>query len=400
MNIFRPQRPYFFRPPKYSSLLAPFLIKISEVFFLRRTFRMRRITSEGLDSVSQLVDAGHTVLIAPNHADHADPHVLICLGRRHGLTFHFMAAREGFELSRLHAFALQRCGAFSVDREGADIASIKTAMQILRQGRFPLVVFPEGEIYHHQEQLDPLNEGVSTMLLRAAKSLPIEKCAYLIPAAMLYTYEEAVKCSFSERLSVLEERITWKPRDDLEVVDRIYRLGEGLLALKEVEFLGSARPGSLIDRLSNLRNELVAAVEEKHLRKKGTGSIPERVKALRARIRKQLLGSDGNISEEEQARLYDDLDTLFVAVQLYSYPGQYLRENYSVDRIAETILKLEEDVLGKADYPAHRDVHVKFGAPIEVKTYLKEHSFNTRNAVGPLTTLLSERIQSMLQELG
>ena len=361
---------------------------------------MRRITSEGLDSVSQLVDAGHTVLIAPNHADHADPHVLICLGRRHGLTFHFMAAREGFELSPLHAFALQRCGAFSVDREGADIASIKTAMQILRQARFPLVVFPEGEIYHHQEQLDPLNEGVCTMLLRAAKSLPNEKCAYLIPAAMLYTYEETVESSFPERLNVLEERITWKPKDEMEVVDRIYRLGEGLLALKEVEFLGSARSGSLVDRLSNLRNELVAAVEEKHLPKKGTGSIPERVKALRARIRKQLLGSDGNVSEEEQARLYDDLDTLFVTVQLYSYPGEYLRENYSVGRIAETILKLEEDVLGKADYPVPRDVHVKFGAPVEVKAYLKEQSLNTRNAVGPLTTLLSERIQSMLQELG
>ena len=400
MNIFRPQRPYIFRPPKYSSFLAPILTKISEVFFLRRTFRVRRITSQGLDSVSQLVNAGHTVLIAPNHADHADPHVLICLGRRHGLTFHFMAAREGFELSPFHAFALQRCGAFSVDREGADIAAIKTAMRILRQGRFPLVVFPEGEIYHHQEQLDPLNEGVSTMLLRAARSLPEEKCAYLVPAAMLYTYEEKVESSFSGRLSALEERITWKPRDDLEVVDRIYRLGEGLLALKEVEFLGSARSGSLIDRLSNLRNELVAAVEEEHLRKKGTGSIPERVKALRARIRKQLLGSDGNGSEEEQARLYDDLDTLFVAVQLYSYPGQYLRENYSVDRIAETILKLEEDVLGKADYPAQRDVHVKFGAPIELKAYLEEQSLNTRNAVGPLTTLLSERIQSMLQELG
>ena len=58
-----------------------------------------------------------------------------------------------------------------MDREGADIASIKTAMSILETGRYPLVIFPEGEIYHHHERLDELNEGVATILLRVAKRL-------------------------------------------------------------------------------------------------------------------------------------------------------------------------------------------------------------------------------------
>ena len=399
MNIYRPQKPYQYKPPKYSPLLAPFLMKVSEALFLRRKFRMRRITEEGLGSVSQLAEEGHTLLVAPNHADHADPHVLVFLGRQQRLTFHFMAAREGFEVSPMRAFALQRCGAFSVDREGADIAAIKTALEILRKARYPLVVFPEGEIYHHQERLDPLNEGAGTILLRAANNLPEGKSAYLVPAALLYTYDETVESSFSDRMSALEERITWKPREEMEVVDRIYRLGDGLLAIKEIEFLGEAQSGSLVDRLSALRIKLVVAVEKKHLGKEGKGSIPERVRAFRGRIRKQLTGSEAMISESEKVRLYDDLDTLFVAVQLYSYPGQYLRENYSVDRIAETILKLEEDLLGEADYPAPRDVHVKFGEPIEVKAFLKGHSLNTRNAVGPLTTLLSEKIQNMLQDM-
>ncbi|MGB0624322.1 MAG: hypothetical protein ACPGLW_05695, partial [Luminiphilus sp.] len=36
-------------------------------------------------------------------------------------------------------------------------------------------------------------------------------------------------------------------------------------------------------------------------------------------------------------KLYDDLDTIFVAVQLYSYPGQYLSEDPTHHRIAETL---------------------------------------------------------------
>ena len=399
MNIFRPQKPYVFRPPKYSPFLASFLMKFSEVFFLRRKFRMRRITEEGLETISKLANDGHSILVAPNHADHADPHVLVYLSKQRGLKFHFMAAREGFEENPLHAFVLQRCGAFSVDREGADISAVKTAIQILRKASYPLVMFPEGEIYHHMEQLDPLNEGVATILLRAVKNLPEEKRAYLVPTVILYTYDETVESSFSDRLSALEQRITWKPRDDMDIVDRIYRFGSGLLAIKEMEFLGETRSDSLVDRISALRNKLVAMVEERHLTKEGTGSIPERVKDLRSRIRKQLTGSEAKVSENEKARLYDDLDTLFVAVQLYSYPGQYLRESHSVSRIAETILKLEEDVIGRADYPTPRDVHVKFGEPIALKAYLKEHSLNTREAAAPLTTLLSERIQSMLQEL-
>ncbi len=399
MNIFRPQKPYVFRPPKYSPLLVPFLRKVSDIFYLRRKFRVRAITVEGVGGVIDLARKGHAILVGPNHADHADPHVMLRVGSRHGLRFHFMAAREGFETKRLQGMVLQRCGAFSVDREGADIAAFKTAVKILREARFPLVVFPEGEIYHHHERLDPLNEGVATILLRAADKFPQDRNAYLVPTALRYAYDESVASTFSDRLNALEERITWKPRDDMDVVDRIYRLGSGLLAIKEVEFLGQAQSGDLVDHISNLRNKLVGMIEQKHLPQERPGSIPERVKALRGRIRKQLTDPEADLSRDQQKSLYDDLDTLFVAVQLYSYPGQYLREERSVHRIAETILKLEEDVLGEASYASPRDVHIRFGAPIDVKVFLKDRSLNAKTGVGPLTALLSEEIESMLRDL-
>ena len=399
MNIFRPQQRYVFRPPRYSPLLGPIIRRLNGIFFLRKKFRIRNITAQGVDRVAALARDGHSILVGPNHADHADPHVLLRIGNRAGLRFHFMAAREGFEGKWLHRFLLQRCGVFSVDREGTDIAAFKTAVKILREARYPLVVFPEGEIYHHHERLDPLNEGVATMVLRASGKVQDDRGAYLVPTAMRYAYDESAATTFAQRLDALEGRITWKPRSDMDVVDRIYRLGGGLLAIKEVEFLNQVHQADLVDRISNLRNKLVEMIEAKHLQEEGAGSIPERVKALRGRIRRQLTDPEAKVSPEQEKNLYDDLDILFVVAQLYSYPGLYLREDPSVHRIAETILKLEEDVLGEAVYDTPRDVAVRFGEPIDVKTFLKDRSLNAKTGVSPLTAVLSEEIETMLNDL-
>jgi hypothetical protein len=219
----------------------------------------------------------------------------------------------------------------------------------------------------------------------------------LVPTALRYSNDDSVKNTFADRLSVLEEQITWKPRNGLGFVDRIYRLGSGLLALKEVEFFGHGESGEFIERIGKLQDRLVSTVEEKRLSRPATGNIPERVKTLRGKLRKILTNPEPEVSAEEEAAIHDDLDTLFVAFQLYSYPGEYLKEDPSVDRIAETIFKLEEDVLGQENYPVPRDVHVEFGEPIEVKSYINEHSYDVKSGVGPLTALMSKVIRSALK---
>ncbi|HKZ50167.1 MAG TPA: hypothetical protein VJ256_00205, partial [Dehalococcoidia bacterium] len=181
-------------------------------------------------------------------------------------------------------------------------------------------------------------------------------------------------------------------------VDRIYRLGAGLLAVKEVEFLGQAQQGPFVERIRGLQQKLLEMVESKH-RVERAGTVPERVKLLQGKVRKVLTDPRADISQEQKEELYDDMDTLFLVAQLYSYPGQYLRENPTVHRIAETIFKLEEDVLSKGNYPAPRQVHVRFGEPVGVKEFLEEGSFNSRTGVRAMTELLSESIQSMIESM-
>ena len=68
-------------------------------------------------------------------------------------------------------------------------------------------------------------------------------------------------------------------------------------------------------------------------------------------------------------------------------------------RIAETLLKLEEDVLGEGMYPTPRSVTVRFGDPIGVRGFLEQSGLSVKRAVAPLTELLADSIQSMLEEL-
>ena len=399
MNIFRPQNPYVFRPPIYSRPWAAFLKQLSYHYHLGRRFKIKRIHVEGADRLGQLSAEKHPLLVAPNHADHADPHVVVYAGRQCGVNFNFMAAREAFEVSRLGGYALQRMGVFSIDREGVDLASVKMAMEILKKGDFPLVIFPEGEIYHHHEKLDLLNEGAATFLLRTAARLKDERRCHIVPTAIRYVRDESVKETFMARIEALEASVTWKPRPYKDFVDRIYHLGGGLLALKEQEFLGRSLSGALAERIKAFQVALVEKIEAKHERSPSGEHIPERVKALRGHIRKILTDESANLVEKETWELYDDLDALFLAVQLYSYPGQYLREQPTHNRIAETLLKLEEDVLGEGQYTASGEAYIKFDEPIAVDDFLARHSLDHKTAVSPLTQHVGERIQSMLEAI-
>jgi 1-acyl-sn-glycerol-3-phosphate acyltransferase len=393
MNLARAQVPYVFRPPRYAWWFRP-ILHLLATGFRRHRFKIRRVSVRGDETLVTLVRSGHTVLVTPNHADHADPSLLVQIGRRHRIAFHFMAAREGFESGRLRCFVLQRSGAFSVDREGADLSAIRTAMNILRECRYPLVIFPEGEIYHHHEALDLLNDGVATILLRAAEKLPRGKRAYAIPAAIRIRHDPSVTGTFASRLDRLERRITWKPRPDQDVVERICRLGSALLSIKEEEFMGLSYSGPLQERIERLQEFLVDAIEKRHGKTLGSLAIPSRIKALRQVIRRELMGAF--VPLNQRARLEDDLDRLFAAQQLYSYSGRYLSDHPSSDRIAETIFKLEEDVLGAGTYPVAREAEVVFGDPIDVEAFLRRENLDSRSGIRPMTELLRHRIEALM----
>jgi 1-acyl-sn-glycerol-3-phosphate acyltransferase len=124
--------------------LRPLGLGVNRLFHLSRKYKIGKIEGEGFGRVRELHAEGHAILLAPNHSDHSDPHVVMDLVNRHGMRALFMAAREIFEVSPTTSWALQSMGVFSVDRDGPDLSAMKTAINLLESGSDPLVIFPEG----------------------------------------------------------------------------------------------------------------------------------------------------------------------------------------------------------------------------------------------------------------
>ena len=99
-----------------------------------------RIEVKGLENLPR-----NGVLLCPNHASDLDPVLIgICLPINYRL--HFMAKEELFQ-NRLFGCILRALGAFPVNREGADIQAVKTAMKVIHEGE-NLLIFPEGTTIH------------------------------------------------------------------------------------------------------------------------------------------------------------------------------------------------------------------------------------------------------------
>ena len=127
--------------------------------------------------------------------------------------------------------------------------------------------------------------------------------------------------------------------------------------------------------------------------------MPSRVNGLRRHCLESLKGNA--TSPETAAGLRRDLHDAFVAVQLFSYPGDYLRENPTVERASEVLMKFEEDVLGSEVGAPHgpRRAVLKLGEPIDIAARLKGGA-KLRSVVGTLTADLETQIQALLNAIG
>ena len=86
------------------------------------------------------IPEGGCVVVA-NHSQWADPTmVATALGNKHD--FAAMAKKELFQ-KKIFAWLIAALGAFPIDREGADITAIKTALGSVRAGQ-KLIIFPQG----------------------------------------------------------------------------------------------------------------------------------------------------------------------------------------------------------------------------------------------------------------
>lgn len=390
------QQPFAVPPQWWAPKLRPFWVKLlrkHRLRILKNSQRITKIEIRGMEPIRAALANGAGMLITPNHSFHFDSYVLFEAAAQVNRPFYFLAAWQVFAMStRWESWVLQTHGAFSIDREGTDLRAFKTAIDILKTNPHPLVVFPEGDIYHTNDRLTPFRDGAAAMAISAAKRA--DRPIVVVPTAIKFWYLEDPTPQLLKVIETIEQRFNWRPRPEMPVKDRIYRVAAAILSLKELEYLGAPQPGGLSSRLRQLAETLLSRMEQQAEIKHKGGIIPERVKEVRRHHIQTLQKED--LTKEERARLQTEMDDLFLVVQLYSYPGDYADVQPTIERLAEIIDKFEEDVLG-LDYPTikgERRVVLQFGEPIDVTPYV-----TMTEGAHVLTKELESRVQGLLNDL-
>ena len=166
--------------------MTPWLVRLWRPMINRELSRGQRIVEldiGGIEHVQRALADGAGVMVTPNHSFHYDSYVLIEAAHRCGRPFHFLTAWQVFAMSKWHEQqVLQWHGCFSINREAADLQAFKTSVEILRTDPHPLVIFPEGDIYHNNDRVTPFRDGAAAIAMSAAKKA--DRPVVCIPAAL------------------------------------------------------------------------------------------------------------------------------------------------------------------------------------------------------------------------
>ena len=394
------EKPYRFVPPITAAWPLQILMKFGVHRYAIRKHGVVRTEVRNADRLKQSVSAGHGVLLAPNHPRTSDPVVMCELIAATGIPFYTMASWHLFNQSARDTIAIRVTGAFSVNREGFDKTAVDYAIKVLQTAERPLLIFPEGTTSRTNDQLMALMDGPAfiarTAAKRRAKSSDANSSAGKVvvhPIGIRYLFDGDVEASCEPILASIEEQLTWRTQTDEPIVDRIIKIGDALLRLKELQYgILPDNQLSLKERQNNLVNRLLCPLEKEWLGKTSDAGIASRIKNLRVKIFPDL--SLNKLSASERMRRWVQIEDTYLAQQVDCYPEQYLAENPSVDRILETVEKLEEDLTD------HSRLHRPMRVIVDVDEAIEVSPKRQRDAkIDPLSEEIRTRLEAMLERL-
>lgn len=389
------EKPYKFVPPNKRTFW-PTLIQTFDLYtpYLRKNDGVYWHEVRHAERLRASIDAGHGIMLTPNHPRTSDPLVLGYLARAARTHVFAMASWHLFNQGWFNAWAIRAMGAFSVNREGVDRQAINAAIEILDEAQRPLIVFPEGGSTRTNDRLHALLDGVAFIARAAAKKRQKRNGGQVVvhPVAIKYLFQGDLVLAADAVLSEIEQRLSWRPRRNVPLMERISKVGLALLTLKEMEYFGTPQTGRLADRLGRLIDRLLGPLEEEWFGELQSGGVIPRVKALRMKIMPDMVA--GKLAPHEREHRWEQLHDIYLAQQLSCYPPDYLTSRPSVDRLLETIERFEEDLTDKARTHGHLKAVIEVGEAIVVSPEREK-----KGATDPLMTEIERSLNTMLGRL-
>lgn len=340
-------------------------------------------------------DAG--LVLVSNHADEMDPRVCLELSRLCGKRFMIMCNREAFnEGFGLAGKALQSLGYFSVNRGAHDNAAKDYAVDLVKNGKDVLVMFPEGEIFYLNEVIQRFHAGAIAIAMQAVVAMRQSNpnwSAYLIPMAIKYHYPESIEDILSRRMTRMETRLSL-PKLDAPLAQRLHRIQQTLLHKEQKTFGVKLKhdESDLEKEIEDTEAAILQLVEEKHQKKLlSQKNLIDQSWQLGAEIR------DLGLS----AQIKKDLEDLKEVEHLVSWRPSYYESANCQDRIAEALLKQERELykIKRPSQLANRNVYVKIAEPTNLGDYAEHFQSDSHGMLSQVTSGLRDQIQGMIDEI-
>ena len=388
------EKPYQFVPPMRVGWPQKWYLKLGLHLPTIRGQGIVQHECRHLDRLRQSIDAGHGILITPNHPRTADAMAMCFLARETPCNFYAMASWHLFNQGWLSKFVIRMMGAFSVNREGLDRQAIDEAIKILQTGERPLILFPEGTTSRTNDHLMSLMEGPAFIARTAAKRRAKQDGGKVVvhPVSIRYLFDGDIQAACDKVLTDIEKKLTWRPEPNMPLTDRIIRVGNALLALKEMQYAAPVdSQTSLRGRQDNFVDHLLNPLEEEWLGGGQDGGVAQRIKSLRMKIFPDM--SRNELPEDECKRRWRQLEDTYLAQQIDCYPENYVGKFPSVDRLLETVEKFEEDLTDTARKHGNLKVILNVDEAIEVSPRREKGA-----TADPLMVAIRDRLETGIAE--
>ncbi len=364
--------PYQFRPPCRSTWFVN-IAQWAEPIYFPLMLNVARMEFPGLERLQESLKSNQGILLACNHTSGCDPFVLGKLAQASGRWIHFIASYHLFRgTSELFGELIRRMGAYSIFREGPDLASMKATVELLRTGDRPILIFPEGTYFKQNDRIGPLQDGIGLILRQALRNevRPI----VLHPLAIKYWFRRDPLPHVRGVWTTLERRHGMEHgagQSDLCRLERLIRLGmESMFA--------DSRFGNEDEPLEHLIFQTVADQLERLTGDKesagcsGADKSPTRdtlwaaIRKYRQTLVRELVEMAGNL--RAQVPIQKKLTTLLQCENVLSISIDYAAEDPSWERIWETWARWEETAGdNESPFPAPVTAVVQVGPAIGLK---------------------------------
>ena len=390
--------PYRYFPPRHSPLIACVIRWYNRLRHLPRVLRVMSIQVSGIEALAAQRRRGDRLMLLPNHPTHTDAAIMLEAANRASIKPQFMAAYDLFLRSRRSAFVMQSLGSFSVDREGSDQRAMKQAMGSLTRGRRALTIFPEGNVYLENDRVTPFHDGAAFLAIRTVKAISSPQRVLVVPIAIKVTYVTDIRPALTRLLNRIAQTLGGDLDKAISPLVALRKLGE--IALRRNLKNRGIAFGNHDDLPALIKHAAECVLEplevKLELAPRSSDSLMDRVRGAR-RLIHEVRTDPQRVADHASAATW--ADEAMLVLRILSYSGRYVAESPTIDRIAETVEKLSEDLHRQSLPPiGPRRALVHLCTPLVANEYLRK-GHRTRDAVRTLTSDCESAVQHGIDQL-